>query len=149
MPNTDTTATIDQLNSFLRGELSAVETYRQAIEKLGRGTSAAMLQQWKQSHEMRASLLREQIATLGGVPADSSGPWGTFSKLVEGGAAAFGEKTAIYALEEGENHGLRDYQADVAKLDDETRAFILNKILPEQKRTHDGVLNLRQRYQAS
>jgi hypothetical protein len=25
---------VDQLNSFLRGEISAVETYRQAIEKV-------------------------------------------------------------------------------------------------------------------
>jgi hypothetical protein len=28
------TDTVDKLNSFLRGEIAAVETYRQAIEKL-------------------------------------------------------------------------------------------------------------------
>src|SRR5262245_41444369 len=80
------TKTIDVLNSFLRGELSAVETYRQALTKVKVPTMRTQLQEVLQSHESRCELLRNRIVTLGGSPSTSSGPWGTFAKLVEGGA---------------------------------------------------------------
>ena len=137
------TEPVDQLNSFLRGEISAVETYRQAIEKLANGSASAMLSQWQKSHEMRVSLLTSEIMKRGGQPATGSGPWGAFAKLVEAGAAVLGEKSAIAALEEGEDHGMNDYESDVAKLDEPTKAFILSKILPEQKRTQTGVRELK------
>lgn len=146
---TNTNDAITQLNSFLRGEISAVETYDQAIGTLKSSQNAAMLQQWKQSHETRVNLLRQQVSQLGGQPADGSGPWGAFAKLVEAGAAALGEKAAISALEEGEDHGLHDYQSDIAKLDDATKAFIIEKIMPEQKKTHDGVRDLKKQLAAS
>lgn len=144
-----TNANVDQLNSFLRGEISAVETYRQAIDKLNGSSNAAMLETWKRSHESRVALLRDRITSLGGTPADGSGPWGAFAKLIEGGAAVLGEKVAISALEEGEDHGLHDYQADIAKVDDATRAFLTEKILPEQQKTHNGLRDLKKAVQAS
>lgn len=144
-----TTETVDQLNSFLRGEMSAVETYRQACDKLKSTSSASMLAQWMQSHETRVALLKDRIMELGGVPSSGSGPWGTFAKLVEGGAAALGEKPAIAALEEGEDHGLKDYRTDIDKLDASTRSFIVEKIMPEQQKTHDGLRDLKKRLQAS
>jgi hypothetical protein len=39
-------------------------------------------------------MLRSQILRLGGQCDDSSGAWGSFAKLVEGGAKLFGEKAA-------------------------------------------------------
>lgn len=138
-----TNKSVDQLNSFLRGEISAVETYKQALDKLKTSSNAPMLEQWKRSHESRVALLRDQITKLGGKPADSSGPWGSFTKLVEGGAAALGEKAAVAALEEGEDHGLRDYRSDVAKLEGEAKSLVMQKIIPEQQKTHDGVSMLK------
>jgi len=146
---TQTTETVDQLNSFLRGEISAVETYRQAVDALKGTDNAAMLAQWQQSHESRVGLLRDKITQLGGTPADGSGPWGSFVALVEGGAAAIGWKTAIAALEEGEDHGLKDYRTDLAKLDTETQNFIRQRILPEQQKTHDAVSGLKKQIAAS
>ena len=52
-----------------------------------------------------------------GSPTDDSGPWGAFARLVEGGAKMFGEKAAISALEEGEDHGLKLYRDEIGKLD--------------------------------
>lgn len=144
-----TTETVDQLNSFLRGEMSAVETYRQACDKLKSSQSATMLGQWMQSHETRVALLKGRIAELGGAPSTGSGPWGAFAKLIEGSAAVLGEKAAIAALEEGEDHGLKDYRTDLEKLDAQTRAFIMERILPEQQKTHDGLRDLKKRLQAS
>lgn len=126
------------LNKFLRGELSAVETYRQAIERLGNTTYATDLLENRRSHEQRVEMLRNQILRLGGQPADDSGAWGGFAKLIEGGAKLFGEKAAVAALEEGEDHGLKLYRSnsDISKLDLATRDFVERSLLPEQERTH-------------
>jgi demethoxyubiquinone hydroxylase (CLK1/Coq7/Cat5 family) len=133
---TDTEKNVDQLNSFLRGEMSAVETYRQALEAMKTSAHASTLTECKQSHEQRVAILTEEIRKLGGKPADSSGAWGSFTKLVEGGAAALGEKPAIYALEEGEDHGNADYKRDVPKLDPSVRAIIEQRVVPLQRRSH-------------
>jgi uncharacterized protein (TIGR02284 family) len=127
---------VDQLNSFLRGEISAVETYRQALEALDKSAHRPQLMQCKQSHEQRVTLLTQQIRSLGGEPASSSGAWGAFAKLVEGTAAALGEKAAIAALEEGEDHGNADYGRDVDKLDPAVRSMVAQQIVPLQRKTH-------------
>jgi uncharacterized protein (TIGR02284 family) len=135
--------TCDTLNGFLRGELSAVETYRQAMEKVSDATLRPTLEQNSQSHQDRAAKLRNRIAQLGGKPADGSGAWGSFAKLVEGGAKAFGAKAALAALEEGEDHGLRMYKDDLDRLDTSTRAFVEGELLPAQQRSHDAMSALK------
>jgi uncharacterized protein (TIGR02284 family) len=128
---------LDRLNSFLQGELSAVETYRQCIEKMDDPLITTQLRQLLQSHEVRAQKLSQKIRTLGGTPPTSSGVWGTFAKLVEGGAALFGKASAISTLEEGEDHGKKQYARDVAELSPSLRTFVEQDIIPEQRRTHD------------
>jgi uncharacterized protein (TIGR02284 family) len=134
---------VDVLNSFLRGEISAVETYRQALEKVERPQIRTQLQDCMQSHAQRVTVLSEQIRTLGGTPSTSSGVWGTFAKAVEGGAKTFGEKAAIAALEEGEDHGRNDYRRDLDKLDVATRQLVQTRVVPEQQRTHDAMSALK------
>jgi hypothetical protein len=119
--------TVTHLNSFLRGELAAVETYRQA-------------------HEGRVTALTEEVMRRGGKPAQTSGAWGSFAKLIEGGAAVFGERAAIAALEEGEDHGRDDYKRDLKSLDTPAQAFIQAQILPEQQRTHDTISRLKKSF---
>jgi len=133
---TDTQKTVDTLNSFLRGEISAVETYRQALERLNHSASRSQLLDCHLSHEQRIEKLRAQVARLGGQPSDNSGPWGAFAKLIEGGAKIFGEKAAISALEEGEDHGLKLYRDEIGKLDQESRRLVEAELLPAQERTH-------------
>ena len=137
--------TVDALNSFLRGEISAVETYRQAIQKLGENPEASTLRECLRSHEQRVSLLEAEIQRRGGKPAQGSGPWGAFAKLLEGGAKLFGAKAAIAALEEGEDHGRDDYKRDAPKLEPDARAFVQQQLLPEQLRTHQAMSSLKKR----
>lgn len=135
--NSNTSQTIDQLNSFLRGELSAVETYRQALQKIGATSPVAtQLEACARSHESRVQMLAQEVLQLGGEPAKTSGVWGTFAKLMEGGAQAFGEKAAISVLEEGEDHGRDDYRRDLDTLTPPARRLIEMHVLPEQERTH-------------
>jgi hypothetical protein len=127
---------LKQLNSFLRGELSAVETYKQALGKVEEATSLSVLRTSLESHEKRANQLRQFIRNLGGQPSEDSGVWGVLAQAVEGGAKMFGASAAIAALEEGEDHGLADYRRDVPDLTLETRRFVADQLLPAQIQTH-------------
>lgn len=134
---------IDTLNTFLRGEIAAVDTYKQALRRLAYNDSCDDLKECLASHERRVESLRRQIGELGGVPAESSGAWGTFARLFEGDVAALGDEAAITALEEGEDRGLQLYLEDVCKLDRATRKVVEREILPEQLRTHDFLSDLK------
>ncbi len=135
--------TVDKLNSFLRGEISAVETYRQALEKLQSSACRPTLEDCLRSHDYRVQLLKQEIRRRGGTPSEGSGPWGAFAKLIEGGAKLFGEKAAIAALEEGEDHGRDDYKRDVKDLDAQGKSFVEQNLLSEQLRTHQAMSNLK------
>jgi uncharacterized protein (TIGR02284 family) len=135
---------LEQLNSFLRGEISAVETYAQALNKIKDTNIKTKLQENQRSHQQRVQLLTDQVRKLGGTPVSSSGVWGSFAKLVQGGADLFGDKTAVAALEEGEDHGLRDYRSDtVQKLGTEVRSFVQQQILPAAQQTHQVASTLK------
>jgi uncharacterized protein (TIGR02284 family) len=131
--------TIDQLNSFLRGELSAAETYRLALEKLEQTEFRGSLVQCSRSHEERARLLTEAILGRGGEPSDSSGAWGSLVRMIERSASAISERAAVSMLEEGEDHGRDDYLRDLDHLEPSARQLVEFAILPEQRRTHDTI----------
>lgn len=139
-PNADV---VGKLNSFLRGEISAVETYKQALEKVKDPAIRSQLQSCEQDHEQRVELLRERITSLGGKPDQSSGAWGVWAKLVQGGSDLLGDKTALKTLEEGEDHGLDDYRKDLDELDSETRTWVESAILPMAERTHGAMSALK------
>lgn len=140
--------TIDQLNSYLRGELAAVETYRLAVEKLNHSSYRTTLLQCAQSHEERVRLLTQAVLQRGGEPAKSSGAWGAFARLVESGAATMGEKAAIAVLEEGEDHGKKDYSRDLGDLDPSAFQLVSTSLIPEQQRTHDLLSSIKRQLAA-
>lgn len=125
------------LNRLLRGELAAVETYSQALEKIGNSGGALELMRVQQEHEDAAEILRQHVAERGAVPEFSSGAWGAFAKTVEGVAKIFGESSALKALKEGEEHGIKEYETALLdeNLDLECRMLIGSTLLPRQ-RTH-------------
>ncbi|MDP2315058.1 MAG: DUF2383 domain-containing protein [Pseudomonadota bacterium] len=135
---------IDQLNSFLRGEISSVETYRQALDRIQDQRVRNELQNLLRSHQGRVDLLRQRIIELGGSPSTSSGAWGTFAKLIEGASKTLGVGPALGALKQGEEHGLNDYRRDLGDLDPQSQELIRSRILPEQERTCQAMTNLQQ-----
>jgi hypothetical protein len=143
-----TKSSVDQLNSFLRGEISAVETYRMALAKVEEiSTVRDELLANLKSHQDRVFVLEDAIRAVGGEPAGGSGPWGVFAKGIEGGAKIFGRKAAISALEEGEDHGLKDYKTELDDddLDVGTRRIVSDQLLPAQQLTHDRLSSLKKR----
>jgi len=136
---------VDQLKSYCRGEMSAVETYDRALAKDDLfGGVADVLRTCQQSHQKRVAILREHIRAQGGEIPESSGAWGTLVKLLEGAAATVSKKMAISVLEEGEDHGVSDYQADVSSLPAEDQRLVLDELLPAQLETHRQMSSLKQ-----
>jgi Domain of unknown function (DUF2383) len=101
---------VDALNLLLRGELAAIETYRQALDKAAKETGAAELEALQRDHRDASGLLWQRIQKLAGEPAKSSGAWGAFAKAIEGAAKLFGDVTALAILKEGEEHGAGSYR---------------------------------------
>jgi hypothetical protein len=140
-----TKSSIEQLNSFLRGEIAAVETYQMALDKLDKVSTARdeLLVNLK-SHQDRVMALQDAIAAIGGTPATGSGPWGTFAKAVEGSAKLMGDKAAVAALEEGEDHGLKDYKKDAGDINPDCQ-HIVSQLISLQQQSHDRLSALKRR----
>jgi len=144
MQTHDRSEDVKCLNVFLKNELSAVETYSQCIKKLDDENIASGLADLQSSHQRRVQLLRQKIAELGGTAEDSSGMWGSFAKMVEGGAGMFGDRSAIAALEEGEDRGRDNYIDKSDDLSPEVQRFVNAELLPEQRRSHDMLNRIQQ-----
>lgn len=129
---------VRQLNSLLRGEISAAETYRMAIEKLNSPehapADAGLLSRIQEEHGRACQSLRDRIRELGGEPSDSSGAWGAWAKLVQGSSNLFGDAAALKTLKEGEEHGLKDFQAAVEDVDPASMDLLQNQMIPAQQR---------------
>jgi uncharacterized protein (TIGR02284 family) len=140
--------TSDEMNRLLRSELSAVETYQQALdkerEKFGHDAEFQQLNAILAEHQQAASQLRTQIQQLGGTPVQDSGAWGVWSKIVMGTAKLMGDKAALKALKEGEESGVKEYQEALhdTTMPSEVKT-VLNSLLPKQQahiRTLDGLM---------
>jgi uncharacterized protein (TIGR02284 family) len=106
----NTQQSIEVCNKLLRGEMSAVETYEQAISKFKDSRDSEILVELCAEHRDSVEELCEQISAMGGVPDSDSGPWGTFAQAVEAGAKLLGGSAALTALIEGEQHGVNEYE---------------------------------------
>jgi len=134
--------TTDTLNSLLRGELAATETYQQALAKVGNEAEAVELQRIHAEHRDAANTLRQHVRGHGGEPDHGSGAWGAFAKTIEGSAKLFGNAAALRALRQGEESGLSSYESalkDDSLLPD-CKNYIRNTLLP-QTREHITVLD--------
>ncbi len=136
----DADEAVRQLNSFLRGEISAAETYRMAIEKVADSEQASananmgLLREIQEEHGRAAQALRDRIRELGGDPSDSSGAWGAWAKFTQGTANLFGDSSTLKALKEGEEHGLKDYQEGCDDIDMISAELVENQLIPAQQR---------------
>jgi len=151
--STDRDAIITQLNSLLRGEISAAETYKMAIDKLSdsdrsRSSDCNCLRDMQEDHGRAAQKIRARITELGGEASNSSGAWGAWAMTVQGTMNIFGNASALKALKEGEEHGLKDYQEALDDVDSMSRSMIESEFIPNQQRhimTLDGMINSEQR----
>lgn len=130
--NTPNEPCIKVCNSLLRGELSAIETYGQAIRKHSDSPAAERLRDIRSEHITAAKLLADNVREMGGEPETDSGGWGVFAKTVQGAANLFGPGSAIESLQKGEEAGRGDYESALAndEVMAECKAMISDKLLP-------------------
>jgi len=137
-----TANSVDKINGLLKGELSALETYRQALDKIEDARAKDVLKECHMCHSKRVDTIVEKIVELGGKPVENSGAWGTFAKMMEGGATAFGDKSAVAMLEEGEDKGLADYKKLLEETDPQVKA-LASELISKQEGTHGKMRNLK------
>jgi uncharacterized protein (TIGR02284 family) len=137
------TTDTNTLNSLLRGEMSAIETYRQAIEKLGDVNDPFVeeLRAIQRDHRDAADALWHHVEQHGGTPSKDSGPWGTFAKAIEGTAKLLGNTSALKALKEGEEHGLKDYEDALNSQDLPADCQALIRSLVPRQRAHISAID--------
>jgi uncharacterized protein (TIGR02284 family) len=141
---------IELLNKFLKDELSATETYQQALDKLKEDTELGKsdyLTPIFAEHKAAVSSLQALINRLGGTPVENSGAWGTWAQIVIGGAKILGQKATLKALQEGEKNGADDYEKALleTELPADIRSLIETNLLVSKQsniRTLDRLLDM-------
>lgn len=121
---------------ILRGEISAVEAYEQVMEKLDGEAEKTRLREFLADHKMAREYWEQQIQAKGETPVKDSGPWGTFAEAFVGSSKLFGNTAALKAIEEGEEHGLKEYREFIED-DNSTEAqreYVRKVLIPNQER---------------
>jgi bacterioferritin len=77
----DNDTLINELNTVLRGELMAVESYDLFIANTDDEKSRQLFRQFRADHKEHAELLSDRIRSLGAVPGKGTGIPGTFSQI--------------------------------------------------------------------
>jgi len=125
------TCDTDALNAVLRSQMSAVETYDQAMTKFEDQHALADLQKIREDHARAVVLLREKAAQFGAMPVESSGPWTAFEAAVTGS----GNMLGYAALKQGEQQGINEYEEALKNEDvnPECKEMIRAELLPNAK----------------
>jgi uncharacterized protein (TIGR02284 family) len=126
---------VDSLNTLLRGELSAIESYGNAASRFEGQPQALTLRRICDEHRQAVEMLREHVIEHGGEPSTGSGPWGYFTAAITGTAKFIGPDATLTALRRGEEHGVQSYEDAIANdlLPDECVAAIVRHVLPRSR----------------
>jgi len=131
-------ANIDKVEKLLKNELTAAETYHQALEKFeeeNQRREIAYLEPIYEEHTEAVSELQEKIQQMGGTPTSDSGLWGSWSEAVMSGAELLGKDAMLNALLAGEKSGLDDYEqaAQDPDIPSEVNSLIQTKLVASQQ----------------
>lgn len=124
-----------QMDDLIRGEMSAVKTYSQVLEKVTDKNEKAKLEMIRRNHENAVSKLKQYATEEVKEDTEGTGAWGAFTKAWKGGAKLFGNKTALRALSQGEEHGLKEYREALEdkNINADLKTTIKTELLPKQE----------------
>ncbi len=125
-----------QVDELIRGEISAVESINAVMGKIKDQREKTALQQMLQDHVRAVESLKRFAEPEFVGKAETSGPWGAFTKAFAGGSSFFGNKAALAALKIGEQHGCNEYQEAVKddSINPDVRTLIQTELLPNQQK---------------
>jgi Domain of unknown function (DUF2383) len=128
---------IEEFNSYLAGELTAVEYCDSALSKASREDIKKALQACRASHQKRVDGLKDSIKNLGGTPTDTSGPFGAISNANH--ATITLERDALALVEQSEAERLVNYESQRELVVGAVLQFLENVLLPAQHESHLAV----------
>jgi len=134
---------VAKLERCLQEERSAADTYDLVLKGVAHVGIHNRLQEILASHARRADQLREALVELGGEPVAGSGIRGTIAMTVQTAAGFVGIRTALAALEAGEDRLLSLYTEGLGGPDARARK-IMDDALLEERRTHQLCKTLRE-----
>jgi demethoxyubiquinone hydroxylase (CLK1/Coq7/Cat5 family) len=127
-----------QLDDLMRGEMAAMKAYDQALVDIKEEKQRGKLQAIREDHEKAVSVMSKYVAGKPSLLEDTqkSGPWGTFAKTWTKGRGLTGNKGALKALRQGEEHGINEYEEALEdkSIDPELKNQIRTELLPNQKK---------------
>lgn len=123
------------LISLLASEQAAVQTYDLAIRKIRDKELIPILENCRDSHDLRIRILKRRLQLHGDNIPDTAGWLGTVAGIVENGATIFGDRVSMSLLAAGEELELEQCQELMKDLDNDTYNIVEGGFLPAQKRT--------------
>ena len=115
---------IDTLNELLKGELMAMEIYKETENLQGDEQVTMMLQQFARDHEEHARLLAERIRELGGTPVASTGMAGAMAGISSKINALRGPSHLLKQVYDGEDKGVHAYEDRIDELDFQSQELV-------------------------
>lgn len=118
----------DELNALLRGELSALSAYQRALRSAeGRATAdTAEILRFAAEHQRTVAALQGAVRELGGIPSSEASTRGAFVRLRD--------TATIRELLDGEEAGLKMYEAASSALEGDARELVTLELIPRQSR---------------
>lgn len=110
MRHTGTGTETKTLDALLQAEMSAVDTYKQLIEKFREEPGIDQIFAVQRDHRVAVSRLCRHIELHGGKPSETSSPWGPLVKAVAKSAHLFNDAATLKALREGEQNALNEFK---------------------------------------
>lgn len=124
-----------QMDDLIRGEMAAVKSYTTVIGDLKDSKEKMKLEKIRADHENAVKKLKTFATADVKEDTDTSGAWGAFASAWTGGAKLVGNKTALKALTQGEEHGITEYKEALADdtIKPELKEMIRTQFLPKQQ----------------
>ena len=129
------TPEINDLEKILRGEIAAVEAFRQVLEKFTDYVHASELRRMQFEHERAVDFWKDQLKSQEPIVEESSGPWGKIVETFVGVAKLLGDGATLRVLKDGEEHGLKEYREllESDHLNEESISFVKSVCLNLQR----------------
>ena len=135
----------DLCRRLLGVEMSACETYTEALDYFHDDPEQSLLLAIRAGHDENVDCLGDHIVALGMEIRPDDDTRNFFSKAVEGVSSTFGESATLLALEAGETGALKECRAGLANpaVPDSLKEDLRHRLIPRLQRHVEELERLR------
>ncbi|WP_051624329.1 DUF2383 domain-containing protein [Clostridium akagii] len=133
---------ISELNTILKGEYMAIDSYEKYIDNISDANAKSELQKIQKEHKTQAISLAERVQNLGGIPTKNIGVIGKVAETISDIADITKSKPSSYIKKalNGENQGIKLVDEMIkGDLDNDSKNLV-NSMLNQDK-SHVNILS--------